>query len=74
MDVNKLAGWCLIVLGVVNVLHEIFIRWRDNSVPGVPYAIVTALFFTFGFVLLWRKPINPRPVRPKAKGPSILQD
>ena len=74
MDVNKLAGWCLIVLGVVNVLHEIFVRWRDNNVPGVPYTIVTALFFTFGFVLLWRKPIKTRPTTPKVKGPSIFQD
>ena len=57
MDVNKMAGWCLIVLGVVNVLHEIFIRYRDNARPGIPYAIVTAAFFTFGAVLLIRKPI-----------------
>jgi hypothetical protein len=74
MDVNKLAGWCLILLGVINILHEIFVRWRDNNVPGVAYTLVTALFFTFGFVLLWRKPIRPRPALSKAKGPSILQD
>lgn len=57
MDVNKLAGWCLITLGVVNVLHEIFVRYRDAATPGIGYAFVTALFFTLGAVLLIRKPI-----------------
>ena len=57
MDVNKLAGWCLITLAVVNVLHEIFVRYRDAATPGMGYAFVTALFFTLGAVLLIRKPI-----------------
>ncbi|HEU4869988.1 MAG TPA: hypothetical protein VFT08_03995 [Pyrinomonadaceae bacterium] len=57
MDVNKLAGWCLIILAAVNVLHEIFIRYRDGATPGIGYAFVTALFFTLGAVLLIRKPI-----------------
>jgi len=58
MDVNKLAGWCLITLAVVNVLHEIVIRYRDYYTPGFKYAFVTALFFTLGMVLLIRKPIR----------------
>ena len=58
MDVNKLAGWCLITLSVVNVLHEIVIRYRDSGTPGIKYAFVTALFFTMGMVLLIRKPIR----------------
>lgn len=58
MDVNKLAGWCLITLAVVNVLHEIVIRYRDYGTPGFKYAIVTALFFTMGMVLLILKPIR----------------
>ena len=57
MDVNKLAGWCLILLGVINVLHEIFVTYRDAGTPGAVYALVTALFITFGAVLLIRKPI-----------------
>ena len=57
MDVNKLAGWCLITLAVVNVLHEIFVRYRDAATPGIGHAFVTALFFTLGAVLLIRKPI-----------------
>lgn len=57
MDVNKLAGWCLITLAVVNVLHEVFVRYRDAGSPGVAYAAVTAALFTAGAVLLIRKPI-----------------
>ena len=57
MDVNKLAGWCLILLGAINVLHEIFVTYRDGGTPGAFYALVTALLFTFGAVLLIRKPI-----------------
>ena len=74
MQVNKLIGWCLILFGVINVLHEIVERWRGDNIPGVPYTLVTALLFTLGFVFLWKKPIRQRPAAPKAKGPSILQD
>lgn len=73
MNVNKLAGWCLILFGVINVLHEIFERWAERNMPGVHYALVTALFFTFGFVFLCRRPMRPRPASAKAKGPSILE-
>ncbi len=57
MDVNKMAGLCLIIMGVVNVLHEVFIRYRDASTPGVAYAFVTAMLFTLGVALIIRKPI-----------------
>lgn len=57
MDVNKMAGLCLIIMAVVNVLHEVFIRHRDGATPGVAYAFVTALLFTLGAVLIIRKPI-----------------
>lgn len=73
MQINTMAGWCLIVLGVVQILHEIVERGRGNF-PGVAYTVVTALFFTMGFVFLWKKPIRLRSATPKGKGPSILQD
>jgi len=57
MDVNKMAGWCLIILAVVNVLHGVFTHYRDGAIPGVAFALVTALLVTFGVVLLVRKPI-----------------
>ena len=73
MSVNKMAGACLIVLGIVNVLHEIVVRSTGRGEPGIPYAIVTALFFTFGAVLFLRRSTT-RTSAPKAKGPSILED
>ena len=73
MDVNKLAGACLIILGIVNVLHEFVVRSTGRGEPGIAYAAVTALFFTLGVVLLLRKGAhNKRPQ--SAKGPSILGD
>ena len=74
MDINKLAGACLIILGIVNVLHEFVVRSTGRGEPGFGYAVVTALFFTFGVVLLLRKSVdhNKRPQR--AKGPLIFRD
>ena len=57
MNVNNMAGLCLIIMAAVNVLHEIFVRHRDAATPGVASAIVTALLVTFGAVLIIRKPI-----------------
>ena len=73
MSVNKMAGACLIVLGIVNVLHEIVVRSTGRGEPGIPYAIVTALFFTFGAVLFLRR-AAVQTTAPKAKGPSIFKD
>jgi hypothetical protein len=58
MDVNKMAGLCLIILAVVNVLHEIFVRYRDGATFGVTSAVVTAALFTFGVALIVRRPIQ----------------
>lgn len=71
MDVNNLAGWCLILLGVVNALHEVVIRFRDNGTPGFVSAVATALFITLGAVLIIRKPIAHGR---KANGPSAARD
>jgi len=74
MDVNKLAGLGLIILAIVNALHEFVVRATGRGEPGFGYAVVTALFFTFGVVLLVRKSVvhNQRPR--KAKSPSILEN
>jgi hypothetical protein len=74
MDVNKLAGACLIILGIVNVLHEFVVRSTGRGEPGFGYAVVTALFFTFGVVLLLRKSIEHSKRPQRAKGPSIFRD
>jgi len=74
MDVNKLAGASLIILGIVNVLHEFVVRSTGRGEPGFGYAVVTALFFTFGVVLLLRKSVVHRKRPQRAKGPSIFRD
>lgn len=58
MDINRMAGLCLIILAVVNFLHEVFIRYRDAVTPGIGYAIVTAALFTLGVALIVRRPIQ----------------
>jgi hypothetical protein len=73
MSVNKLAGACLVMFGIVNVLHEIALRSTGRGTPGLGYAIVTALLFTFGAVFFLRRSssqTNPQ----KAKGSSITRD
>ena len=72
MDVNKLAGACLIIMGIVNVLHEFVVRSTGRGEPGFGYAVVTASFFTFGVMFLLRKSDDHRK-RPQ-KGPSILEN
>ena len=74
MDVNKLAGFCLIILGFVNVLHEFVVRSTGRGEPGIGYAFVTALFFTFGVMLLLRKNSDHGKRPQKVKGPSIVGD
>ena len=72
MNVNKLAGASLIILGIVNMLHEFVVRSTGRGEPGISYAVVTALFFTFGVMLLLRK--SARKSSQRAKGPSILEN
>ncbi|MCM3904251.1 MAG: hypothetical protein ND866_21315 [Pyrinomonadaceae bacterium] len=60
MKVSKLAGYCLILLGIINVLHEISLRATGLREPGISYALVTALFFTAGAALLWRSRTNQK--------------
>jgi hypothetical protein len=43
-----MAGYCLIILGIINVLHEINLRDTGLREPDIAYALVTALFFTAG--------------------------
>jgi len=74
MNVNKLAGACLIIMGIVNVLHEFVVRSSGRGEPGILYAMVTALFFTFGVLLLLRKRVPYRKRPQKAKGLSIIEN
>ena len=73
MDVNKLAGTCLIIMGIVNALHEFVVRSTGRGEPGMLYAFVTALFFTFGVMLILRKNAGLRKRPQQVKGPSIIR-
>ena len=73
MSVNKMAGACLMLLGIVNVLHEIALRSTGRGTPGLTYAIVTALLFTLGAVCFLRRGAAQTKA-PKAKGPAIFKD
>ena len=74
MNVNKLAGGCLILFGIINVLHEIVVRSTGRSTPGFGYAFVTALLFTLGAVFFLRPGVRHVVKSQKAKGPSIFHD
>ena len=58
MRISAMAGLCLIILGVVNVLHEIALTSSGRGARGILYALVTSTFFTAGAALLWREKIR----------------
>ena len=67
MTVNRMAGSCLILLGIINVLHEFVVVNTGRGRPGIVYALVTAAFFAVGFALLLRpkhtrKEASPKPL------------
>ena len=67
MTVNRMAGSCLILLGIINVLHEIVVVNTGRGRPGIVYALVTAAFFAVGVALLLRprhtrKEASPKPL------------
>ena len=55
MDVRKMAGWCLILFGVINVLHAIYQYETFGRGMTTLYALVTSLLFTGGAAFLWFK-------------------
>jgi hypothetical protein len=57
MDINKLAGWCLILVAVIIVLQAIMHHLRNLGSPGAFFALVTAALVTVGVVLIVRRPI-----------------
>jgi hypothetical protein len=53
MEPRKMAGWCLILFGVIKVLHAIYIHGTEGRGMTVLYAFVTSLLFTSGAAFLW---------------------
>jgi len=54
MTVNRMAGCCLILFGIINIFREIHLNSTGRGRPGVLYAIVTAALFAIGTALLLR--------------------
>jgi hypothetical protein len=58
VTIKTMAGLCLIVFGVINVLHEITIVTSGRGRPGMAYALATSILFTAGAALLWGSKIR----------------
>lgn len=58
MNVSRMAGCCLILLGIINVLHEVVLRTTGRGQPGLRYAIVSAALFAVGTGLFLRPQTN----------------
>jgi hypothetical protein len=57
MDINKIAGWCLILVAGIIVLQAIVHHLNNQGSPGFFFALVTAALVTLGVVLIIRRPI-----------------
>ncbi|HEX8749098.1 MAG TPA: hypothetical protein VF717_18120 [Pyrinomonadaceae bacterium] len=53
MEPRKMAGWCLILFGLINVLHAIYMQGTQGRGITVLYAFITSLLFTLGAAFLW---------------------
>ena len=53
MEIRKMAGWCLIIFGVINVLHAIYLYKLLGQSMSTLYTFITALLFTIGAAFLW---------------------
>jgi hypothetical protein len=65
-----MAGCALILFGVINVLHEIYLAQRDGSRPGLLYTLVTAALFAAGAALL----LKPRHSQKPASASRLSKD
>jgi hypothetical protein len=58
MRIHGMAGLCLIIFGVINVLQEIALTSSGRGKPGLGFALITSVMFTAGAALLWRDKIR----------------
>lgn len=59
MDIREMAGWCLILFGVINVLHAIYLNATMGQRMTTLYTVITSLLFTAGAALLWLNKKRP---------------
>jgi uncharacterized membrane protein HdeD (DUF308 family) len=52
MEPRKMAGWCLILFGVINVLHAFHLYATEGRGMTTLYTFITALLFTVGAAFL----------------------
>jgi hypothetical protein len=53
MEIRKMAGWCLILMGVVKVLHAIHLQTMMGQSVNTLSAFVISLLFAVGAAFLW---------------------
>ena len=54
MNPQKMLGWFLIVMGLVQIFRALHLRANYGHEVGTFYVFVTALLFTAGAAVLWR--------------------
>ena len=54
MNLQKMLGWFLIVMGLVQIFRAIHLNTNYGREVGSFYVFVTALLFTAGAALWWR--------------------
>lgn len=64
MEIRKMVGWCLILLGVVKVLHAIHLNATTGHSVGTLSIFMISLLFTVGAAFLW---LNRAPCRSHAQ-------
>lgn len=53
MEIRQMAGWCLILLGAVKVLHAIHLHTVMGQRAGTLSIVMISLLFTAGAAFLW---------------------
>jgi hypothetical protein len=53
MEIRKMAGWCLIVLGAAKVLQAIHLHAAPGQQMGPLSVVMISLLFTVGAACLW---------------------
>jgi hypothetical protein len=60
MEIRNMAGWCLILFGLINVLHAVHLHFTAGGEVGTLYRIITSLLFTGGAACLMLKFKSPK--------------
>jgi len=58
MNISKLAGACLIILAVANMVYAVITSLTGPNHPGYLFVLVTALLFSIGVFFLRRKRVE----------------